>query len=212
MRPQLTSILAICLFLSACKPHQLAWIDDANAEKMAARDTAQGRFRFFSVCGYACFVPGVGTTNAKHCFSKVVVQHIEGTGDAYTSDEEGRLIVKAHNFAEKYNLLVESHLKRENKSQCDPSTDWDKGFRALHQYVQSLNDNALEAGQVALIANRSEFKVTLPLNVSFKQASPELCKRLISHGLVGVAVVRLIEREKPDAVATTLDCVVKQGA
>jgi hypothetical protein len=210
-RTRLASMLAMFLLLSACKPHELAWVDDVNAEKMVAQDTAHGRIRFFSVCGYSCFVPGVGTTNAKLCYSKAVVQVIQGTGDVVESDEGARLNVMAHNFAERYNLLVKSYLRRENKSQCDPSTDWDGGHYAMHQYVQSLNGNAHEAGQVALIVGRSEFTVTLPSTVSFEQAFPVLCSLIASNGLAGIATVKLDHRGNTDAVATQLNCAFRKG-
>jgi hypothetical protein len=204
--PPLASIFAIFLLLSACKPHQLAWVEDANAEKMVARDTMQGIFRFFSVCGYACSVPGVGNTNAELCYSKAVVQVIEGTGDVIRSDEEERLNVKAREFAKRYNLLVKSYLRGENISQCDPLTDWDNGHVGMHAYVQSLTENTHEAGQVALVVERSEFSVTLPSTVSFEQVSPILCEIIASNGLLGVAKVKLNHSDKPEAVATQLRC------
>lgn len=199
-------MLALLFLLTACKPHQLAWVEDADAEKMVASDTAQGRLRFFSVCGYACSVPGVSDLNAKMCYSKAVVEIIAGTGDVINSNEEERLNIKAGEFAERYNLLVKSYLRREKQSQCDPSTNWDSGFYAMHQYVQSLNEDVREAGQVAFIAERAEFAVKLPSTVPIQQASPALCKLITSNGLVGVATVKLSHRDKPDSAATVLDC------
>lgn len=201
-----TVMLAACLLLASCKPHQLAWVDDANAEKMVVRDTAQGTIRFFSVCGYSCYVPGVGSINAKRCYTKVAVQLIEGTGDAYSTNEDERLNVKAREFAEKYNLLVESRIKRAHQSQCDPATNWEKGYSALHEYVQSLNQNIREEGLVTLVDQRSEFNVTLPANVSFEQATPELCQRMAANGLIGVAAVKLSHRDQAAAGKTALHC------
>jgi 5-methylthioadenosine/S-adenosylhomocysteine deaminase len=36
---------------------------------MAKQDIAAGRFRFLSICGYACELPGVGEMNCFRCYS-----------------------------------------------------------------------------------------------------------------------------------------------
>jgi hypothetical protein len=206
---QFAPIIGALLILSACEPEQLAWIDHANAEKMAARDIAEGKFRFFSVCGVACGVPGAGNMNAKLCYSKAVVQVIEGTSDGYESDEELRLNIKANDFATRYNLQMVSHLKSANLSLCKPSTDWDQGFHAMHRYVDALNNDPRQGGLVAFNVEKTEFNITLPLETPFEAASPVLCRLIKSHGLDEVAVVKLRHRDKPDAGATALDCRAK---
>lgn len=207
----LLAAIASCLLFTACKPQQLAWVNNANAQEIASRDTAQGNLRFFSVCGFSCVVPGVGTTNATLCYPKTVVHRIEGTSDGYGSEEELQLNLKARTFAEQYNLLVASQLQREKKSACDPSTDWDAGFHAMHQYVQSLSNKSNEEGLVALVVERSEFVVTMPPNVSLDQASLGLCERIRLHGLIGVAVVKLVQPNKPNALPARLNCAVYEA-
>ena len=204
-------VLVLSLLMTACQSQPLAWIDDANAERMVMQDSAQGKYRFLSVCGYSCNVPGVGSMNAKMCFPQTPVQIIEGTSDVFGSDEEARLNGKARTVAEQYNLLMATHLQRGKQSKCDVNANWDGGFTALHRYVESLNDNVREAGYVAFIAERSLFNVVLPANVTSGQVSAGLCERVTEHGLRLVAVVKLLHRGEPEGAATLLHCPVKDG-
>src|SRR5580765_3895598 len=93
-------LLSFAPFVSACtETHVLAWLDTADANQMANRDTTQGRYRFFSVCGYACQVVGVGSINAQRCYRNAAVEPIDGTSDVILSKEQERLTKKAYEFA-----------------------------------------------------------------------------------------------------------------
>ena len=97
---------------------QLAWVDTTDAQQLASRDLAAKRFRFFEVCGYACATPGVDRQLAAKCLPMVMVERIEGTSDAYLSEEHRRLSERARSFATQYNVKVEASLRATGLSQC----------------------------------------------------------------------------------------------
>src|SRR3990172_603332 len=119
-------LVSAAVGLTTCSgpEQQLSWLDSADAVQMLRADVAREQYRFFSVCGYACEVVGVGL-NFNRCFSKVAsVNRIEGTSDVIVSPEHDRLLRRARTFAEQYNTLLADYLQSHSMSSCTESADW----------------------------------------------------------------------------------------
>ena len=97
---------------------QLSWVDTADAQQLASQDLAAKRFRFFEVCGYVCTTNGVDRQRAAKCLPMVMVERIEGTSDAFLSEEHRRLTERAKSFATQYNVRIEASLRAAGLSQC----------------------------------------------------------------------------------------------
>jgi outer membrane lipoprotein LolB len=67
-------------------------------------------FRFVCICGYACYAPGIGKDNVK-LSERYGLKCIEGTNDVLESEEHGKLMQVAKNYAETYNMLLLGILK-----------------------------------------------------------------------------------------------------
>src|SRR5437667_7504755 len=100
--------ISAMLLLTACTlADPLDWIDHADPARMAKQDIAAGRFRFLSICGYACELPGVGGMTYFRCYSgSASIDTVDGTSDVIRSDRHLRLQNKSLTLASEYNHLV----------------------------------------------------------------------------------------------------------
>jgi len=127
MRLALTTALAVALILPACRrtppfpetsaeAEQLRWLDHADViADFIKRVEQQHDLRFASV--YAFSTPGAlglaETPEVKQLLQKHGERHIEGTTDIVTSAEHRRLLQKASDNVEQYNILL-LHYFREH--------------------------------------------------------------------------------------------------
>jgi len=106
---------------------------------MAKQDIAAGRFRFLSICGYACELPGVGDMTYFRCYSgSASVETVDGTSDVIRSDRHLRLQNKALILASDYNQLIARKLDELGKRTCPIGEQWDALFLALSDYVKRV--------------------------------------------------------------------------
>ena len=101
-------------FAMAYLQEEMAWLNVADANRMADRDIALKRLRFFLVCGYSCQAVGIDSTLNQGCYHGITEQVISGTSDTTPP----RLGAKAHKFAEQYNLRIAQYLDRHGGRSC----------------------------------------------------------------------------------------------
>jgi hypothetical protein len=108
-----TGILFVCP-ASAVDPRTkpLLWLEhaDVNAD-FQCHVVRQHDARFIGVYGYAATIPGVDETLKPRFIRQRRVRFIEGTSDAITSPEYGRLVDKAYDYAKRYNTLLLHYLR-----------------------------------------------------------------------------------------------------
>lgn len=136
----MTSIIAAVLLLTASwAKDPLEWVDHAEPVAMAKQDIAAGRFRFLSICGYACELPGVGEMTYSRCYSgSASVEIVHGTSDVIRSDGHLRLRKKALLLASEYNELIARKLDELGKRTCPIGEEWDALHRALSDHVKRV--------------------------------------------------------------------------
>ncbi len=177
---------------------QLEWVDTADPKAMARHDIAQKRYRFFSVCGYACGIVGIGGLDAQRCFPAAHEERIKGGTDAPVSDEHSRLIGKAFAFAAEYNAYVARYLVDHAQRQCSP--DWNGAANALANFARS------HQAQLSVRLNRPVFLVTLQPNVPAQDVLPTLCGIVRSHGLAFDATLAIRKAGQSENRAQTVSC------
>jgi hypothetical protein len=116
------------LLLTACTlADPLDWIDHADPARMAKQDIAAGRFRFLSICGYACELPGVGGMTYFRCYSgSASIDTVDGTSDVIRSDRHLRLQNKSLTLASEYNHLIARKLDELGKRTCPIGEQWER--------------------------------------------------------------------------------------
>lgn len=81
--------------------------DQDMRKKMEKND-----FRFVCICGFICYTPSVEKDNLK--LVKIYGRRcLEGTSDGIDSEEHGKLIGVAIDYADKYNSLLLKELKKD---------------------------------------------------------------------------------------------------
>ena len=133
-------VIVAVLLLGACSTEDpLDWVENADPVKTVLQDISAGRFRFLSICGYACELPGVGDLNYARCYSAVAsVESVRGTSDVIRSDRHLRLQSKTSEFASKYNELLARKLDSLGKRTCPPGEQWDALLHTLSAYVHGM--------------------------------------------------------------------------
>jgi hypothetical protein len=134
------SAIAAMLLLTACtRADPLDWIDHADPARMAKQDIAAGRFRFFSICGYACELPGVGEMTYFRCYAgSANIDTVDGTSDVIRSDRHLRLQNKSLTLASEYNRLIARKLDELGKRTCPIGELWDALLLALSNHVKRM--------------------------------------------------------------------------
>ena len=138
------SAIAAVLLLTACSAKDSAkdpldWIEHAEPAGMAKQDIAAGRFRFLSICGYACELPGIGEMTYRRCYSgSASVETVDGTSDVIRSDRHSRLQNKALILASEYNQLIARKLDEFGKRTCPIGEQWDALLLALTHHVKRV--------------------------------------------------------------------------
>jgi len=90
----------------------LLWLRRADAKADFRRHVIQQHdSRFIGVYGYAATIPGVDAASRARLMRQRRVRYIEGTSDAITSPEYGRLVDKAYDYAKRYNMLLLRYLR-----------------------------------------------------------------------------------------------------
>jgi len=151
------SLAAVAFALTACareselqalaraEEQKLEWVERTNATALYAADTQKGVRRFMSVCGYACFAPGVGRMTAERCFPNVTVERIEGTSDVRFSERHSELIQRAVSVAKQYNMLVAEDESKKGHSNCPAGADLDAAFHELGSLFRTTFPMASES-------------------------------------------------------------------
>lgn len=88
---------------------ELRVLNPINAASDADRAYARGDARLIGVYGFALEVPGYDGDPYAH---KADIRMLDGTGDAYCTEEEADLNHSARVYALKYNEVMLSRLKR----------------------------------------------------------------------------------------------------
>jgi hypothetical protein len=134
------SAIAAILLLTACSAEDpLDWIDHANPAHMAKQDIATGRFRFLSICGVACELPGLGEMTYFRCYStSASIDTVHGTSDVIRSARHSRLQEKAMVVASEYNQSIARKLDELGKRTCPIGEQWDALLRALSWHVKRM--------------------------------------------------------------------------
>ena len=132
-----SAIAAVLLLTAPSANEPLDWIDHAEPAGMAKQDIAAGRFRFLSICGFACELPGVGHMTYVRCYAgSVRVETVDGTSDVIRSDRHLHLQRKALILASEYNQLIARKLDELGQRTCPIGEQWDALLVALTDYVK----------------------------------------------------------------------------
>lgn len=171
---------------------ELEWVETADAARLFEADNSSGKFRFLSMCGTTCLIPGVNRLNAEKCYPKVSVEKVIGTGDAYFSERQQQLQTRVWEFAGAYNLLVASSERANGRTTCDDNANWDDGFSALSKALRAFTgvDGVNSERLVSIARNSRTFEVMLPRNVPLQPLKDLSCAVLAEHGLSKEANVR----------------------
>jgi len=106
---------------------------------MAKQDIAAGHFRFLSICGIACELPGVGEMTYFRCYSgSASIETVRGTSDVIRSARHLRLQSKALILASEYNQLIARKLDELGKRTCPIGEQWDALLLALSGHVKRV--------------------------------------------------------------------------
>jgi hypothetical protein len=90
----------------------LLWLEHADVNADFRHHVVQQHdTRFIGVYGYAATIPAVGEALKPRLMQQHRVRFIEGTSDAITSPEYGRLVDKAYDYAKRYNTLLLHYLR-----------------------------------------------------------------------------------------------------
>jgi hypothetical protein len=132
--------IAAVLLLTACSAKDpLDWIDHAEPARMAKQDIAGGHFRFLSICGYACELPGLGEMTYFRCYSaSASIETVDGTSDVIRSDRHLHLQNKARILASEYNQLIARRLDELGRRTCPVGEQWDALLLALSDHVKRV--------------------------------------------------------------------------
>ncbi len=177
------------LLLTACSAEDpLDWVEHANPTDMARRDIAAGRFRFLSICGYACGLPGLGNLNYARCYSgSASVETVQGTGDVIRSDRHQSLQHKATAVASEYNELIARKLDGLGKRTCPVGEQWDALLYALSGYVTRMTSERSRAWVAASEKPEwrdQDFRVhSQDLTGVGETARASICKIVAQHGI-----------------------------
>jgi len=183
------SVIAAILLLSACSAEDpLDWVEHANPTDMVKRDIAAGRFRFLSICGYACELPGLGDLNYARCYSgSASVDTVQGTGDVIRSDRHQRLQGKAVAFASEYNQLIARKLDELGKRTCPVGEQWDALLHALSEHVARMTlerPRAWVAASDEPDSRGHDFRIHSPGSSGVGEtARVSICKIVVQYGI-----------------------------
>lgn len=90
----------------------LLWLEHADVNADFRHHVVQKHdTRFIGVYGYAATIPAVDEALKPRLMHQHRVRFIEGTSDAITSPEYGRLVDKAYDYAKRYNTLLLHYLR-----------------------------------------------------------------------------------------------------
>ena len=183
------SAIAAVLLLSACSAKDpLDWVDHAKPARMAKHDIAAGRFRFFSICGYACELPGVGHMDYFRCYSgSASIETVDGTSDVIRSARHLRLQSKALIFASEYNQLITRNLDRLGKRTCPIGEQWEALLRALSDHVKRMTAERSRASVSAFDDPESrgyDFRIHSQSGRGVGEATrASICEVVSQHGI-----------------------------
>ncbi len=193
-------LAAVCLvLLSACKEQapaanqaaedadawltqELGWVEGADPAEQLARDRAQKKLRFLSVCSLGCEVVGVSDITIRMCFPDVAVAVADKTTEAVQSERHSALKVQARAFAETYNRLMADQLKAEGAGVCPAPVDWD----TAHTEIVGVLDQAYTSGfrgDVSVNDQRRVFQIRLPRGATREALHKPLCEIIGRNGL-----------------------------
>ena len=186
------AVIAAVLLLTASTEDSakdpLDWIDHAEPASMAKQDIAAGRFRFLSICGYACELSGVGHMTYSRCYSgSASVETVEGTSDVIRSDRHLRLQNKARIFASEYNQAIARKLDQLGKRACPVGEQWDSLLVALTEHVKRMTAERSRASVSALDDPESRayaFRIHSRAGSAVGQANrSSICEIVAQHGV-----------------------------
>jgi hypothetical protein len=120
---QIIFCFIISLIFIACQKNEgsmpiihkdLLRMDSANAQNDAYQAIKNKDFRFVGIYGYSVQIPGIEKEYYWHIKDSVGLKMINGTSDAITSKEQGRLQNIAIGYAKEYNSLLFEYLMKNN--------------------------------------------------------------------------------------------------
>jgi len=96
-------------------PFELRRMDSADVNADLVDAIREKDLRFVGIYGVAIAVPGITEEGARFCVEhREWLKMIEGTSDAITSKEQGRLQLLAEKYASQYNTNLFEYLKKNN--------------------------------------------------------------------------------------------------
>ncbi|WP_257307581.1 hypothetical protein [Geothrix campi] len=93
----------------------LKWVEKADPKTDAQIALSKGDHRLRAVYGLTVTIPGTDPKDFQSYKQNYGTNEIEGTTDARMNGEHGRLIIKAREYAEAYNLYILREYKPENR-------------------------------------------------------------------------------------------------
>ena len=175
-------LILVNFTLQASPERDLAWVETANVKNIFNSDISSNNLRFFEICGFSCWPPGVGQINALKCYS-IKIERINGTSDAI-SDQHKHLNDIARNFATEYNKLMANYLKLNNLSYCDSTADWDTAWQELLNFIETLSKKG-NAGSVnvPLDPREPDFNLVLPSIDQLELYKSKFCQIIVNQGI-----------------------------
>jgi len=138
-RTLIMGVVSSILLASGSPDEPFVWSERLDPVVLLAQDIDAGRFRFFSICAFACQIPGVGNLNYDRCFSKTArVEGIGGASDMFHSRRDREYADSIFAFARAYNASLASALRDRGMSACEPDEDWDEAVVELSSYLRTV--------------------------------------------------------------------------
>ncbi len=92
----------------------LSWISSADPEQDAMKALAVRDHRFRGVHMFSSYPPGI----APDCFKISDINFIAGTSDSFQSEEHGKLVLQAIDYAKTYNHLILGKVAPDRFTEC----------------------------------------------------------------------------------------------
>ncbi len=87
--------------------NKLDWLNNANPETDAKAALDKNDFRFMAISLRGTVIPGVDRTKTLQYELRCGINFIQGVSDAVRGQEQLKMMKKAHDYAAKYNAIIE---------------------------------------------------------------------------------------------------------
>lgn len=85
---------------------QLIGLNENNPEADAKKDIETGNLKCYELNGYASYIPTEEVKSDYEYCRSIGIVNFWGTADVIYSDEHGKLINRAFNYAKRYNTVI----------------------------------------------------------------------------------------------------------